>query len=361
MRAFSVLQTRARFAPGAAVFRTTLVISIAVATPLAAQDFDARAYVDGAITVVRENALLSPEVDWPVVIEEAHRLAAGAEAPVDAYPAILYLVRELNDRHSSFIPAPESAAEFIRRMRETLGEGGARPGLDTTFSRRRAIEYADLESEKRQVRWIVVPRFSGDSTAANAFANTLHRAVTSDPLPCGYVIDFRGNGGGDMWPMLAGLSPLLSNGELGRFSGPTESSVIFHRDGAVGIESSGELILHRIADWERRADLESAPVAILIDSGSLSSGEIVPIMLIGRPATRVFGTPSFGIPTANRRVPLPDGAAIMLTVAETRDRFGKAYPNGVVPDEYVTNPYTGSLTDPPLEAARSWLLQRCTS
>jgi len=159
-----------------------------------------------------------------------------------------------------------------------------------------------------------------------------------------------------MWPMLAGLSPLLPEGELGRFVGPRTDEGIFHRRGTVGTRiAGGEQTIRSIADFRVPAQLKDAPVAVLIDSGVLSSGEIVAALLRSRPRTRLIGSPTFGIATGNRSFRLPDGAVIMLTVADIADAEGRTYRDGVMPDVQVPNTGTEPEADAPLEAARSWL------
>jgi hypothetical protein len=38
--------------------------------------------------------------------------------------------------------------------------------------------------------------------------------------PGGWIVDLRGNSGGDMWPMVAGLGPIIGDGVLGAFVAP---------------------------------------------------------------------------------------------------------------------------------------------
>lgn len=54
------------------------------------------------------------------------------------------------------------------------------------------------------------------------FATDLQRVIASleASKPCGWVIDLRANGGGNMWPMLAGIGPLVGAGRLGSFKDP---------------------------------------------------------------------------------------------------------------------------------------------
>jgi carboxyl-terminal processing protease len=320
--------------------------------------FDALGYVDSVIAIIRTHALTREAVDWAATTRLARRMAAPGQ-PVDAYEAVGFIIRQLGDNHSNLRPAPAHSAQYFARLRERLGAPGPRPGTDTTFSRRRDPAATDLEGQSSVVRWIVVPRFSGTPEAASALADNLFGMVTGAPAVCGYVLDFRGNGGGNMWPMLAGLSPLLGNGDVGAFVFAHERVPIFHRDGVAGTrEAAGEQFIQQVSAWSPAAARENVPVAVLVDSGAMSSGEITPIMFAGRPNTRFFGSPTAGIATAIRPYSLPDGATLMLTVADVSDRTGRTYRNGLQPDDVVPNSDPATGVDRPLQAARDWLMAR---
>jgi carboxyl-terminal processing protease len=50
--------------------------------------------------------------------------------------------------------------------------------------------------------------------------------------PVGWVVDLRGNVGGNMWPMLAGVGPVLGEGDdLGEFFTTEGHAVWRYRDG----------------------------------------------------------------------------------------------------------------------------------
>lgn len=55
-------------------------------------------------------------------------------------------------------------------------------------------------------------------------ADTLAHRLTAHPEACAAVVDLRGNGGGDMGPMYAGLSPLLPDGTALSFVSRTGTS-----------------------------------------------------------------------------------------------------------------------------------------
>ena len=64
----------------------------------------------------------------------------------------------------------------------------------------------------------------------------------------------------------------------------------------------------------------------------------------GRPNTRSFGTPSFGVSTGNQTFPLSDGATLYLTTVALADRNGVTYNGRIEPDEVIDDTQsTGSM------------------
>src|SRR5262249_243457 len=129
---------------------------------------------------------------------------------------------------------------------------------------------------------------------------------------CGWVVDLRYDGGGNMWPMLNGVSGLFDDGVLGyfdaaegRFSGVRKNSGIFQM--TEGSDTPA------VARHEPPLHKSGAPVAVLIGPSVFSAGEFTTIAFEGRPVTRFFGHPTGGFVTVNRPMPLSDGAEIIMS------------------------------------------------
>jgi C-terminal processing protease CtpA/Prc len=285
----------------------------------------ARAVLEAALRIVKTNALRRDAVAWSTVEPEYRALAAGAERSSDVYPAIQYLLRELGDRHSS-LRTPDQTAAFRT--------GGAENPP------------ADVRALADAVGYIKVPAYFGaEAGAMRAYAVRAHEAImaTLPAARCGWIVDLRTNGGGNMWPMLAGLKPLLGDGPLGSFEGGTGPSVPWIAGRSMNLEPLTAL-----------APLEAAWVAVLTGPRTASSGEAVAIAFRGRPRTRSFGAPTAGLSTANGTFPLPDGAMLLLTVSVQADRTGRRYGEKVEPDEPIDG---GASADPEAAptAATRWL------
>jgi C-terminal processing protease CtpA/Prc len=100
-----------------------------------------------------------------------------------------------------------------------------------------------------------------------------------------------------------------------------------------------------------------APVAVLIDGGTGSSGEAIALAFRGRPNTRSFGAATAGFATANRGAALPDGANMVVTTGFMVDRRGVEAGERLHPDEPVPGPPSGwpFATDMVAATATRWL------
>lgn len=106
-------------------------------------------------------------------------------------------------------------------------------------------------------------------------------------------------------------------------------------------------------DVGARKKVTGAPIAVLQDEWTASSGEAVLASFRGLDGVRTFGTDSAGYTSANVSHTLFDGATIVLTESLYVDRTGRNYEEGAIaPDERSTDAEAD---------ARAWLgEQGCT-
>jgi C-terminal processing protease CtpA/Prc len=159
------------------------------------------------------------------------------------------------------------------------------------------------------------------------------RAETSDA--CAYIVDLRRNRGGNMWPNLLALQPLLGVGNVGAFRSRDDSVAEW------GLEAARATLAGTtvIAVTDPPASMEAAatrPVAVLLGAETASSGEAIAIAFRARPSTRSFGYHTYGATTANTPFTLKDSAAVNLAIADSVDRAGAGYAPFVAPDEETT-------------------------
>jgi len=298
-------------------------------------------YLDAALDLMRAHALRSRAVDWPVLRAQALEHARGAASPAETHSAVRFALRELGDRHSYL----QSAGATRALARSAVGN--ARTGVPLA-----APQSARLGE---RLGYLAVPSFAGGTPTQQVdFAETLKTMIQAHDAEgvCGWIVDLRRNSGGNLWPMLAGLGPLLGEGVLAASVYPDGRRVdVWHRAGQAGF---GEYTQLRVRTAYRPA--VALPVAVLLGRGTASSAEVLAVAFRGRRATRSFGAPTRGLSAGNRTFPLADGASLVLTVAATSDAAGRIYDGPIVPDEPVPAAPSGADgIDPALEAAAAWL------
>ena len=275
----------------------------------------AQAYLDEVLDVMQRNSIRRNALDWARVRATVRASAGSAQTIPDTYPAIREALAQLGDGHSSYRGA-DGTFLFVPR-RTCVSSGAPTP--------------TDLPSDIGYVR---VRGFIGTAAQATAYADSLQHVIRSadhDSLR-GWIVDLRGNGGGNMWPMLAGVGPVLDTGIVGWFVDPNGTEFPWaYRDGAAW--SGSFAVQHATQPYTLRTP--QPRVAVLVDNGVASSGEATFIAFRGRPNTRSFGMATCGLSTANSGYQLSDGALLNLTVATMANRDRQPYGGQVPPDELV--------------------------
>lgn len=214
------------------------------------------------------------------------------------------------------------------------------------------IEGRSLEGGR--LAHVTVPAHAGQSMdASRRYVANARRLLVgqADAQRCGWVVDLRPNGGGNMWPMLAALAPLLGSDTLGAFVSHGSAT---RWTSAGAQDDGGAMREYAVGAPGATLDLRAFPVAVLTGPRTASSGEAVTLAFRGRPFTRSFGAPTAGVSTANAPFPLPGGGLLNLTTARMADRTGRIFGDAIEPDEAVPD-------DAALDAATRWLLaqSRC--
>jgi len=296
---------------------------------------EAEAYLQTAIDLFKHQHINRDQVDWPSVTEKARALAHDAKTPADTYPAIRLIIHELGEKHTFFMTPDQVKASQTGKQSGAV----APPQLN--------LPEGELLAEGPGV--IRLQGFGGSATEGKAYASSTQHALARMERDgaCGWIVDLRFNSGGNMWPMLNGLSGLFDDGVLGSFDNTAGGNTKWLRQkGAIFVDSPGE---HSPEPDFEGLHNSGAPVAVLLSKVTVSSGEFTAMAFEGRPATRFFGQTTGGYVTANAPMPMPDGAQIAMTNGWGRDRTGKRYATALVPDEQTDG------GQPTLDAALKWL------
>ncbi|WP_215755334.1 S41 family peptidase [Acetobacter sp. P5B1] len=270
-----------------------------------------------AINAMRTQALHASLIDWESRTPPLLELARVGSAD-DLYAEIRTLLADLHDGHS-FVMPPDT----VRKL-------AAQPEQMPVFTK--------ISSD---VGKISLPALTSHSAKRmQDFSRTGQQIFAQAPDMRGWIVDLRHDRGGNMWPMLQALRPLLGNGDLGFFEDRTGKRSAPWRAVAQGV-----------APQDGGPDLSRVPVAVLIGPQTASAGEAVAIALKGRPNTRFFGTATHGQTSGNKSFTLPDGGRLVVAAEFELDRTGKRYEGPVQPDVVEADP------DAAERAAEVWLRQ----
>lgn len=300
---------------------TTLVGAAPDDRPSAAKNLDA------AIDVLRREHVNRDRADWDRLIAIAHGSIADAERPADAYPVIRLIIEALGEKHTMLIESPDTPG---------LPPIGGKPGLPRH------------ELRGGRFGFLTVPRYAGSRERGEPYAAALRDGLRelNQAGACGFVLDLRGNGGRNVWPMLDGVGALIERDVLLSFEAPGFETIPVRWRGGRAVQEGGTAPTAPASQPDPR--IARKPVALLIDGGTASSAEALLVAFAGRPATQRFGRAKADYGTVNNNVPLPDGALLLVTVGWNRDVTDRRLEDAIQPDH--RSPPENALTD-----AERWL------
>lgn len=296
---------------------------------------EALAYLDTALDFMQEHSINREQINWDALRTRTYRRAFGAQTTADTYRAIQYALGDLGDNHS-YLMTPEQVAQM---------EDGTMVA---------AISGPSGRLLEGRLGYVYLPSWAGTHEAADEHATAIQDIIRDLDAqdPCGWIVDLRENLGGAMWPMLAGIGPILGEGLAGSVVAPDGSMI--HCYYINGQAIYGDEVQTEIKGAAYTLSEPLPPVAVLTGLSTSSSGEAIVIAFRGRPDTRSFGKATSGLSTATREIELSDGAWLILAVSTFTDRTGQVYGSKIAPDEIVNQPK--GQDDPTLQAAVDWLL-----
>ena len=285
-----------------------------------------KSYIDEVITLLQNNSINKNKINWEDFRNDLYRHAKGSKTIENTYPSITYAITKLEDNHSYF------AANIVSQ--------------DTSDLAPLPILLDEIVPEN--IGYIRIGFCMGDEQLKKNYINSvIAKMAKQDKMNLkGWIVDLRGNFGGDMVPMLVAVSPILGEGVLGYFFYPDSSFYTWNNKNGYLYDENGIW-------WEQSTNtyhLKSPNpyVAILTDNITASSGEAVAIAFKGRNKTKSFGQPTFGVSTSNRVHTLSDGSKINLTESVFADRNKTKYGHSVYPDVKCDDNKT-------LEEAINWI------
>ncbi|MEM6696935.1 MAG: S41 family peptidase [Bacteroidota bacterium] len=298
-------------------------------------DTETLAFMQEVVDTIKLHSLFKEKVDKEKLLEDWKMLAACKEGMQEVHSALGYLLRTI-DNHSFYWNK-----EQVEKWENTSTQDDYQLGLSTGYHIDENYAYLTIPSMG-----------SGDSVSQTLFATKMQRLIDSldHKNPKGWIIDLRQNGGGNCWPMLAGVGPLLGEEVAGFFAENGEFSSWRYENGG-GYQDS--TLNSKIEGKPYQLRSKKAKIAVLYGGGTASSGEIVALSFKNHPKAKTFGQNTAGYSTGNVNFTLSDGSMLFVATSVYADRLKNLYPHGVEPDVLVEEKEEGK--DLTLMAALEWL------
>lgn len=271
-------------------------------------------YVKHCVRLLDRQALYADAPAWSAKKAEILAAAKAYTTMDEAHAAIQEAAKVAGGKHSSL----------------------AEPVRDTSAYEERIPEVSLLENK---LIHIVLPAHSGVKVSDSLYVHTVLDFLQEHLDAAGVMIDLRQNHGGNMYPMIAAVSPLLPDGVILSFKS-RKNTMPVTRDYVLrtqGLSPAGTFA-------------DGIPVAILTDEWTASSGEATLLCFRGLDNVRTFGVPTAGYASGNVPYPLIDGYRLVITTSCDKARTGEVFcDDPIAPDVE---------TDTPLEDAVSWILSK---
>lgn len=301
-------------------------------------------YLNEVFEIVEKHSINRDSVDFKKIKRVAYAKLKDTDSLEDCYPIVQSILKDLGDNHSFFM-----SKEQVNRWESTSKVGNNKELI--TFTGKRLndnIGYVQLKGFS-----------SGDSISIQNYADSLQQQIKliDNQNLKGWVLDLRENSGGNCWPMLTGLGPLLGNGICGYFidNNQTRSSW-FYQNGVSGVNS---FAITKVSKQPYKLLNNLNPIAVLTGPQTASSGEVVVIAFHNKSNAKSFGESTAGLSTGNANFELSDGSMILLTTSIYADRQGNVFGKKISPDEMIKFSYQsiGQPNDPVIKRAMDWIYE----
>lgn len=289
-------------------------------------------YLLEVVDIMKNFSVNKQSIDWDVFTNDVIKEAGNALTIEAAQPAIKKALTMLKDNHS-FIQTSSSSFIFAESSQK------APLNTDVIGLIPDNIGYIKVQGnfQSKQTQ----------SEIAQAIQDEIKK-VDKENLE-GWIVDLRGNDGGNIWPMIAGLGPILGDGSLGYFiNGEGTESPWSYSEGKAQLSGLAYASISNPYVLKKR----NPKVAVLINRSVASAGELVAIAFKGRNNTKFFGSATFGQSTSNQRFSLTDESALYLLTSLVADRNKIKYGKQLEPD---TQTATAESTN---KSAIDWLNEK---
>lgn len=288
--------------------------------------------LDSVLEATRQTSMYATSVEWDSLAKQVHAKAENAQTVQDLKPALTMLLNGLRDHHGRYLDATNYSTlavftdyDHVRNKADTRPRDGAtwQAVNDTSLK----FTFQLIPPNTGYLRIVGIPPMVDIQKESEKIRNAVKELVKQKAKY--WIVDLRYNGGGNMYPMMAGIAPIIGDGEVGKLvSGNNDT--LFHwtiRNGNFTYNVPDVVLL------PNQPKFKTLPkVAVLTSKWTVSSGEVVATAFKGRPNTRFFGEATGGYATNTGWDIINNKIIIVIATGMFCDRNGVVYDTNIPVD-----------------------------
>ncbi|MBK9108254.1 MAG: hypothetical protein IPM92_07715 [Saprospiraceae bacterium] len=309
---------------------------------------------DSLHTFIKNNSIYKNQVNWESIDSLLQLQLKQSQTDQDSVKAFSNVFKALGDVHSRIYFKGKTYNHF-----EGLSsyEYNAIKDLKTIADDRKnkIFRFKFLQG----IVYIRIPSMDpSDSASIHKLAQSLHDSIVlfTPGRVKGYIIDLRLNTGGNVYPMLAGISSLLGDGIIAKES---DSDGRISRSWSIsGANVFADSIQLTYIESRKLEPISSKPVAVLIGPLTASSGAMTAIAFKRRPQTIFIGEPTAkGYTSSTTFYTFSNDLKMDFASNTLMDRAQSVYNDSVSPDQLVFrgDNFANLLADKKVRAAINWI------
>jgi len=313
--------------------------------------------VDSLYTFIKFNSIHRTTVDWELMDKSFNEQIQNAKSLNDTMNCFVTVLKNLNDVHSQIYLNNKFYGHYPSFDDSVLV--WLKPLNDKAISETNKIYSQNMEKGIGYIRIPAIQVFAIEQI--NNFAQSLADSITnlSKKSKKGIIIDLRLNGGGNIYPMLSGLSQLLGNQTVGYETDINDSITrtweIKNGNFYIGGYQATDIKVKPIPN------LTKIPIVVIIGPVTKSAGSMVAIAFKGRPNTYIIGEPTAdGYTTSNGYFQFASNLTLNFATNFVADRNKMIYKTTVNPDLTINEKdnFDNLLSDEKIKAAIKWLTEK---
>ena len=309
---------------------------------------------DTLYSFIKYNSIHRNKVNWAAIDIDFRNNIAASKTINDTMSCFVKVFEKLSDVHSQIYLNNKFYGYYEQYNDSTINL--LRPLIEKSNNQTNKIYTEKLEEK---YAYVVVPGMQVyDKVQINKLAQSLSDSMAkySSKKIRGFIIDLRLNGGGNLYPMLSGLSLLLGDNLVGY---ETDVNDTVTRKWEI---KNGNLNLANFQTTDIKTTslkrLQNIPVVVLLGPVTRSSGSMTGITFKGRPNTYFIGEPTAnGYTTSNGYFQFASNLTLNFATNFVADRNKIIYKYSVKPDLeiYGGDNFDDLQKDKKISEALKWL------